>query len=305
MTRFVLRRLLWAIPVLFGAVTVSFLLVRLIPGNPVQDMLSGQPSQPALERALTIQFHLNKPLAEQYVLYLASVARGNLGLSMTTGGSVAGAIGSVAVSTLELTGLATLISVGLGFAGGIATSWVKSRTIDSGLAAAQMLAVSLPTFWLGLLLLILFSFDLRWFPATGNAGFDSLVLPAVSLALPIAAVISQLLRSGMLAELREPYIVTARAKGMGEWRVRLGHAFRNAVLPSLNYVGVIFGALITGAVVAESVFSRQGLGRLAVTAVSDKDYPLVQGIVIVIALAYVVINICVDLLHAALDPRIR
>jgi peptide/nickel transport system permease protein len=305
MARFIARRLLWAVPVLFGAVTLSFLIVRLIPGNPVQDMLAGQPSQPALERALTNQFHLNKPVIEQYALYLGSVVRGNFGLSLTTGGSVVSAVGSVIVSTLELTGLATLMGLLLGAIGGIGTSWVRSKRVDRGLAAFQMVAVSLPTFWLALLLLTLFSFNLHWFPATGNAGFESLVLPALALGLPVGAVISQLLRSGMLEVLREPFIITARAKGMSEWRVRLGHAFRNAVLPSLNYIGVIFGTLITGAVVAEAVFSRQGLGRMVVTAVTNKDYPLVQGIVILIALAYVLINIAVDLIHAGLDPRIR
>jgi len=305
MARFLIRRLLWAVPVLFGAVTLSFVMVRLIPGNPVQDMLAGQPSQPALERALTAQFHLNRPVIVQYWLYLSAVVRGQFGLSLTTGNSVMSTIGSVIVSTLELTGVATLIGLLLGFAGGIATSWVKSNAADRGMAAAQMVGVSMPTFWLGLVLLTAFSFNLHWFPATGNSGFQSLVLPALTLALPIAAVISQLLRAGMLEVLAEPFIVTARAKGMGEWRVRLGHAFRNAMLPTLNYIGVIFGTLITGAVVAEAVFSRQGLGRMIVTAVSNKDYPLVQGIVVLIALAYVVINIGVDLIHATLDPRIR
>jgi peptide/nickel transport system permease protein len=305
MTRFVIRRLLWAVPVLFGAITLSFVMVRLIPGNPVQDMLAGQPSQPALERALTAQFHLNKPVVVQYWLYLTSVARGDFGLSLTTGDSVMATIGSVVGSTLELTGVATVIGLSLGFAGGIATSWVKSKSADRGMAAAQMVGVSMPTFWLGLILLTVFSFNLHWFPATGNSGFQSLVLPALTLALPIGAVISQLLRAGMLEVLGEPFIVTARAKGMGEWRVRLGHAFRNAVLPSLNYIGVIFGTLITGAVVAEAVFSRQGLGRMAVTAVSNKDYPLVQGIVVLCAVAYVLVNIAVDLVHALVDPRIR
>jgi peptide/nickel transport system permease protein len=305
MIRFLLRRLLWAIPVLLGAVTLSFIMIRLIPGNPVKDMLAGQPSQPKLERLLTNQFHLNKPFIVQYWLYLTSVIRGNFGLSLVTGGSVLGAIGAVVGSTLALTGAATLIGLVLGFVGGLTTSWVKSRVIDRGATALQMVAISVPTFWLGLMLLELFSFDLHWFPATGNSGLKSLVLPALSLGLPVAAVIAQLLRASMLETLGEPFIVTARAKGMGEWRVRLGHAFRNAVLPSLNYIGVIFGALITGAVVAEIVFSRQGLGQLVVTAVSNKDYPLVQGIVIMIALAYVVINILVDLLHATLDPRIR
>jgi peptide/nickel transport system permease protein len=303
--RFLTRRTLWAIPVIFGAVTASFILVRLVPGNPVKNMLAGQPAQPGLERELIAQFHLDKPVLDQYWLYVSGLVHGDLGLSLTTGDSVTSSIGAVVGSTLILTGAATVIGLVLGTIGGIWTSWIKSKRVDRGVAAAQMVVVSIPTFWLGLLLLTVFSFNLHIFPATGNTGIQSVVLPALSLGLPVAAVIAQLLRASMLETLGEPFIVTARAKGMSEWRVRLGHALRNASLPTLNYIGVIFGALITGAVVAEQVFSRQGLGRLVVTAVNNKDYPLVQGIVLVVALSYVVVSIAIDFLHALLDPRIR
>jgi peptide/nickel transport system permease protein len=302
---FVLKRLLWAVPVLLGAATLAFLLMQLTPGDTVDNMLAGQPSQPALEAELREQFHLDRPAIEQYALYLEALAQGDFGYSMQTGRSVTSTLSAQLVETLKLTGLATAAGVALGFLGGITGSWVKRRSLDTSVNVAQMVAVSMPSFWVGLLLLTAFSFNLRWFPVAGNEGWRSIVLPALTLMLPLAAVISQLVRSGMLLVLQEPYIVTARAKGVSEWTVRFRHALRNAVLPTLSYAGVVLGTLVTGAVVAETIFSRQGLGRVVVTAVTTKDLPVVMAVVVLAALLYVVINIAVDVLHAALDPRIR
>jgi peptide/nickel transport system permease protein len=305
MARILATRLAWGLVVVLGTATVAFIVLRVVPGDPIALILEGGPSTPALVAQIRGQFHLNDPLIVQYLLYLRDLLRGSLGFSIVNGQSVAGQIGDALPTTLLLVAVATLVGVGLGVGGGLAASWSPWRWVDHVLGAVYTVLASVPAFWAGLLLLTLFSFQLGWFPAAGTHGVGSLVLPALTLALPIVAIIGQLVRDGMNEVMLEPYIFAARAKGVSESSVRLRHALRNALTPVLTATGLTVGSLITGAVVVEQVFARQGLGQLAVNAITHKDYPMVQGVVVVVAVAFVLLSVAVDVAHAALDPRVR
>jgi peptide/nickel transport system permease protein len=193
----------------------------------------------------------------------------------------------------------------VGFLLGLAASWTRFRWLDRVLSAGNVVLASIPAFWAGLILLTFFSFSLRWFPAAGNTGLKSIVLPTISLSLPVIAIVAQLIRDSMKEVMLEPYVLAARSKGLSESAVRLKHALRNAVGPALTAVGVIVGSLVTGAVVVEQVFARQGLGTLALRAITEKDFPMVQGVVLIVAAGFVVTNIITEIVHAILDPRIR
>jgi peptide/nickel transport system permease protein len=303
--RYAATKVLWGIVVILGTATVAFIVLRIVPGNPITLLLNGTPVAPAVAHAIKAQFHLGDPLIEQYFLYLGALFEGNLGVSMENGQNVAPQIFTVLPTTLELVGAATLIGVVFGAASGLIASWTRWRWLDRLLSASSVLLASIPAFYAGLLLLTLFSFTLGWFPAAGENGFKSLVLPAVTLSLTVIAIIAQMVRDGMREVMLEPYILAARAKGLSESAVRLRHALRNAVGPALTAVGVTLGSLVTGAVVIEQVFARQGIGQLAINAITHRDFPVVQGVVLVVAFAYVVVNILVEVLHAYLDPRIR
>jgi ABC-type dipeptide/oligopeptide/nickel transport system permease component len=305
MVRYAATKVLWGIVVILGTATVAFIVLRIVPGDPITLLLNGTPVAPAVAHAIKAQFHLNDPLIEQYFLYLGGLFKGNLGISMENGQNVAPQIFSVLPTTLELVGAATLIGVVVGTASGLVASWTRWRWLDRLLSASSVFLASIPAFYAGLLLLTLFSFTLGWFPAAGDNGFKSLVLPAVTLSLTVIAIIAQMVRDGMREVMLEPYIFAARAKGLSESAVRLRHALRNAVGPALTAVGVTLGSLVTGAVVIEQVFARQGVGQLAINAITHRDFPVVQGVVLVVAFAYVVVNILVEVLHAYLDPRIR
>jgi peptide/nickel transport system permease protein len=305
MARILATRLAWGLIVVLGTATVAFIVLRVVPGDPIALILEGGPSTPALVAQIKGQFHLNDPLIVQYLLYLRDLLRGSLGFSIVNGQSVASQIGGVLPTTLLLVAVATVVGVGLGVAGGLAASWSPWRWFDHALGAVFTVLASVPAFWAGLLLLTLFSFRLGWFPAAGTHGVDSLVLPAVTLALPIIAIIGQLVRDGMNEVMLEPYIFAARSKGVSESSVRLRHALRNALTPVLTATGLTVGSLITGAVIVEQIFARQGLGQLAVNAITHKDYPMVQGVVVVVAVAFVLLSVAVDVAHAALDPRVR
>jgi ABC-type dipeptide/oligopeptide/nickel transport system permease component len=302
---FVLRRLLTGIGVLIGATALSFFVIRVVPGDAVTTLLGGTPTTPEVEAELRGQFHLDRSVQMQYGLYMRDLSRGDFGTSMRSGRPVWDEISTRLPSTMKLTGLATLLAVLFGLALGVAGSFLDRGPLARLVTLLQFAAVSVPSFWLGLILITLFSFRFGWFPATGDRDLRSLVLPAVTLALPAAAVIAQLLRDGIEETLSEPYIATARAKGLRERRVRLGHAVRNALIPVITVSGSIVGSLLTGSVVIETVFARPGVGRLAVDAITNKDLPVVQGVVLLAAASYLVVNLVVDLVYAAVDPRIR
>jgi peptide/nickel transport system permease protein len=305
MAGFVLRRLAQAILVVLGAATLAFLVIRLLPGDPLNAMFESLALPVAVQEQIKAEMRLDRPLWTQYGLFLGDLVQGNFGTSMFSGTSVGREIAAQAGSTVQLAAAAVGLALLLGFGAGIAAARWPDSWVDRLITTSQMLLVAMPVFWVAIVLLTVFSFNLAWFPATGGTGVPGLVLPAITLALPTSAVIGQLVRDGLRQVLWEPYIITARAKGLGEWAVLLRHALRNSLVSVITVLGMVLGALLSGAVVVETVFARQGLGRLALNAITAKDYPMVQAIVVLAAAAYVVINLVVDIVYALIDPRIR
>lgn len=302
---FVLRRLASAVPVLVAVLTLSFVMMQLVPGDPVQTMLSGAGPVPTpeQEQALRRQLGLDRPLHEQYFGFLADAVRGDFGRSVQTGEPVVSAISAVAPASAELALFALVLSlvfgVGIAVLGRVATGPVRS--LCNGVPVVFM---STPGYWVALLLIEVFSFRLALFPATGDAGFAALVLPAVTLALPAVGVIAQVLGTSLAAVDAEAFVVTARAKGAGRWRVLLRHALRNASIPTITLVGTTVGNLLAAAVIAETVFARPGLGRLTLQAITNHDIPVLQGVVALLGVLYVVVNLLVDLCYVLVDPRV-
>ncbi|MCX5143892.1 MULTISPECIES: ABC transporter permease [unclassified Streptomyces] len=307
MRHYLARRLLQAVMVLWAAFTLSFALLYLLPGDPVEIMAGGGAGQSTVDPAriaeLRASYGLDKPLAEQYVNQLLAVVHGDFGQSVASGTPVSGIIGAAVPPTAQLMLVALPLAVLAGAGLALAATYTRNRRLSALLLSAPPFGVSVPAFWVGLLLIQLFSFRLRLFPATGDEGAASLVLPAVTIALPAAAAIAQVLARSLRGTLSEPYITTALAKGASRARVHLRHATRNASLPALTVVGLLTGELLTNAVVVETVFSRAGLGRVTVTAVGAKDIPVVQAVVVLTALVVVTVNLLVDLIHPVLDPR--
>ena len=305
MVGFLARRTVQAALVILGAATLAFFVMRLLPGDPVEGMFVGLSVPDAVKEQIRNDMHLGQPLLEQYGLFVTDLLQGRFGTSMVDGASVADKIAGQAGPTLALAGLAMALSLILGFGSGIIAARFPGGWVDRIITTVQMAMVSMPVFWVGIVLLTIFSFNLGWFPATGSQGLNTLVLPALTLAVPTSAIIGQLVRDGLRQVLWEPYIVTARAKGLDEWSVLLHHALRNSLVSVITVLGVVLGALLSGAVVVETVFARQGIGRLALNAITAKDYPTAQAVVVLSAAVYVFINLAVDVVYAAIDPRIR
>ncbi|MEV5535092.1 ABC transporter permease [Streptomyces prunicolor] len=308
MRRYVIKRLAQAVGVLWAAYTVSFLVLDFLPGDPVTAMAgagmdSGQ-VDPAQLAALRHEYGFDKPVLVQYADYLGKAVRGDFGDSVSTGRPVSSTLADALPQTLQLTGAALLLAVFLGGGLAVLATYTSRRWLRQLLLSLPPLGVSVPTFWVGLLLVETFSFRLHWFPAFGNDGLRGLILPAVTLAVPTGAQVAQVLAKSLLTALDQAYVETARAKGAGRWRIHLRHALRNASLPALTVVGLLVGQLIAGSVVVETVFSRDGLGRVTAAAVTAQDIPLVQGVVVFGALIFVVTNLVVDLVYPLLDPRI-
>lgn len=308
MRRYVIKRLAQAVGVLWAAYTVSFVVLDFLPGDPVTAMASaGMDSgdvDPARLAALRHEYGFDKPVLVQYADYLGRAVRGDFGDSISTGRAVTSTLTDALPQTLQLTGAALLLAVLLGGGLAVVATYTSRRWLRQLLLSLPPLGVSVPTFWVGLLLVEAFSFRLHWFPAFGNDGLLGLVLPALTLAIPTGAQVAQVLAKSLLTALDQAYVETARAKGAGRWRVHLRHALRNASLPALTVVGLLVGQLIAGSVVVETVFSRDGLGRVTAAAVTSQDIPLVQGVVVFGALIFVATNLLVDLVYPLLDPRI-
>jgi len=293
------------VPVIVGVSVVVFSIIHLLPGDPVLAILSGANATPEQERELRAQLRLDDPLVVQYVRFLGRALVGDFGRSIFTRRPVIEEIADQLPSTLELAGTAIVIAVCVGVTLGVLAAVRHNTWIDRAAMLVALGGVSMPSFWLGLLLIFVFSLQLGWLPATGQGGVSRLILPAATIGLNYSAVIARLVRSSLLEVLGNNYISTARAKGLSEWGVTLKHALGNALIPVTTIIGVQLGNLLAGTIIVETVFSRRGMGRLAVTAVLDKDYPLIQGVVLVSALGYVLTNLLVDLSYSALDPRIR
>ena len=308
MGRYLLRRLAQAVVVLWAAYTVSFLVLDALPGDPVTAMASaGLDSgavDPAQLEAIRAEYGYDDPLVVRYLTHLGDAVTGDLGTSVATGRPVTGTLGDALPPTLQLTAVALLLAVVLGSGLALAATYTRRRWLRQVLLSLPGLGVAVPTFWVGLVLVQVLSFQLRWFPAFGNEGAASLVLPALTLAIPTGALVAQVLAKSLVTALDEPYVQTARAKGVGRVRIHLAHALRNASLPALTVVGLLAGQLLASAVVVETVFSRDGLGRVTAAAVGNQDLPLVQGVVVLGALVFVLVNLVVDLVYPLLDRRI-
>ncbi|MFF0579738.1 ABC transporter permease [Streptosporangium saharense] len=304
LVRLVLVRLAASFAVLWGAVTATFVLLQVMPGSTADVLLARSSVTPAIRARLVAEYGLDDPLPVQYLTYLGRIARGEFGESYVLRRPVWDEIAAQLPDTLLLVATTLLVTVVVSVLAGLLSvnrrAWVRSL-----FAAAESLVVALPPFWLGLLLLTVFSFTLHWFPAIGSSSPAGLVLPTVALAAGPAAVVAGVLREGLLRAMEEPFVVTARARGIGEAALRLRHVLRHALLPVTTLLGWIAGSLIGGAVIIEIVFSRQGIGRLALSAVANKDMPVVVAVVLVTAVAFVLLTITVDILTWVIDPRTR
>jgi ABC-type dipeptide/oligopeptide/nickel transport system permease component len=300
---FALRRLLLAIPVLLGVLFVVMLTIELIPGDAVALMLGEHATKEAIAR-LRDYLGLDRPLLVRYVEYLGKLATGDLGRSIQQNRPVADELADAWPATLQLTVAALVLAAIVGITAGIVSAVWPNSVFDALARLGSLFGLSMPVFWIGLVMIVVFSLWIPWFPVGGTGSLAHLVLPAVTLALPSIAMIARMTRSSVLEVLREDYVRTARAKGVGEQWVVVKHALRNAFIPILTLVGLQAGQLMGGAVLTETVFAWPGLGRLMVKAIFARDYILLQGAVLLFAVAFVVVNLLVDLSYGALDPRI-
>ena len=303
MLTFVLRRLLLAVPVLLGVVFVVMLTVELIPGDAVALMLGEHATKDAVAR-LRDHLGLDKPLLVRYVEYVGRLLKGDLGRSIQQTRPVGDALADAWPATLELTIAALVLAAAGGITAGVVSAVWPNSFFDAIARLASLFGLSMPVFWTGLVLIVVFALWLPWLPVGGVGTPAHLVLPAVTLALPSVAMLARMTRSSVLEVLREDYVRTARAKGVAERLVVAKHALRNAAIPILTLLGLQAGQLMGGAVLTETVFAWPGLGRLMVKAIFARDYVLLQGAVLVFALAFVLINLAVDLAYGALDPRV-
>ena len=305
MLTWIVRRVLAVVPVLFGVTLAVFSMLFLVPGDPVKMMLAEFVTNPDQVAQMRAQLHLDEPILQQYGRFVTNAARGDLGTSIRSRRPVTTEIGENVASTAQLAVAAMLVAVAVGVPLGLLAALSRNSWLDVASMGTALLGVSMPSFWLGLLLIFVFSLHLGWFPATGGGDFLHLVLPSITLGTIAAAIIARLTRSSMLEVLGQDYVRTARAKGLGGFTVVVRHALKNALIPIITIFGLQFGNLLAGAVIVETVFSRPGLGRLIVGGILSKDFPLVQGTVLVVATAYVLINVLVDIAYAYADPRIR
>lgn len=301
---FIIKRLISAIPVALGVVTMVFFIIHLTPGDPVEIMLGETASRADME-SLRTELGLDRPILAQYASFLKGVATGDLGRSLYTKKGVFESIAERYPATLELALCSMALAIILAIPLGVIAAARKDTAVDRGAMAFSLLGVSMPSFWIGPLLILVFSIELGWFPVSGRGGLESLVLPSITLGTAMAAILSRLTRSTMIEALGEDFITTARAKGASGAMILLKHALSNALIPVITVAGLQLGALLAGAIITETIFAWPGIGRLTILAITARDYPLAQGCVLAIALSYVFINVLVDLAYTIADPRIR
>lgn len=301
---YLLKRLLSALLVLFGVVTLVFLLIHIVPGDPIEVML-GESAQPADRQALRQALGLDLPLYQQWWQYLHGVIQLDLGESLHSRQSVSELLGERIPATLQLSIASLLIAIMIALPLGIMAAVYKDSIWDRFAMASAMLGVSVPNFVMGPVLILIFALGLGWFPVSGKENWLSLVLPALTLGSALAAILSRMVRASMLEVLQEEYIRAARARGLTEGQVLVRHALRNAALPVITVLGMQFGALLAGAVITETIFSWPGIGQLLIESIQKRDYPVVQACVLLISATYVIVNLVTDLLYVVIDPRIR
>jgi peptide/nickel transport system permease protein len=313
MGQYLLRRLIHAVFIIWGCATLVFFMLRLIPGDPVIQML-GPEYTPEAAEALRHRLGLDEPIYIQYARWLGNVLTGDLGHSIATGETVGGAIAAGLPRTLSITIVSFLIAVAIAVPAGIVSALKRNSLVDYGASVVAFVGVSMPSFWFGIILILIFAVRLGWLPSIGYAelrqdGFwpwlQHLLLPSLAIGAGYAAILMRFVRAGLLEVLGSDYVRTARAKGVHERAVITRHALRNALIPVVTVAGIQLALLLSGTVVIEIVFSIRGLGRLLVGAIFDKDYPMVQGVILLVAVIFVLANLLVDLLYTALDPRIH
>lgn len=304
MTRYILRRLLHVVPVMLAISVIVFGMLQIAPGDSALVLAGVDASVEDIE-AIRVKFGLDQPFYIQYGIWLRQVLKGDLGRSIVTRRPVLTEILSRVKPTAQLATAAMILATVVGMAIGIISATRQYSILDHSTMIMALLGVSTPTFWLGLMLILLFSVQLHWFPTGGVESLKALVLPAVTLSAPSTAIIARMTRSSLLEVIREDYIVTARAKGLPQRLVLFRHALRNALIPVITVIGVNYGYLLGGTVIIETVFYRPGLGRLLIDSIQFRDFPVVQGTVMILAAVFVVINLVVDVLYVYLDPRIR
>ncbi len=300
----ILTRLGASLLVLWGAVTLAFAALHLTPGNIVDSLIGTSTVTPEVKAQIAADYGLDKPVYVQYLSYLGRVVRGDLGHSYQLHQSVASAISDQLGASLQLAlsglGLAAVLATALALLTAHRPRWIRGAV--SGL---ELIGISVPTFWAGILLLTVFSFQLGWLPAAGGEGISGLILPAVAVAISATAMLGQVMREGLERVLEEPFVLTARARGLSDLAVRFKHALRHVLLPAVTLGGWLFGLILGSLVTIEQIFSRQGIGQLTLAAVGNKDLPVVVGVVIFTGVVYVVVNILLDLLYLVIDPRLR
>ena len=313
MTQYLLRRLLHALLIIWGCATLVFFLLRLIPGDPVIQML-GPEYTPEAAALLRQKLGLDEPVHVQYVRWFGNILTGDFGTSIATGESVTGAIGTGLPKTLSIALLSFLIALLIALPAGVLAALKRNTAFDYAASVVAFVGVSMPSFWFGIILVLIFAVRLGWLPSLGYAeiGDDGvwewlkhLLLPSIAIGAGYAAILMRFVRSGLLEVLGSDYVRTARAKGLGERAVMVRHALRNALIPVVTIAGIQLALLLSGAVVIEIVFSIRGLGRILVGAIFDKDYPMVQGVILLVAVIFVLANLVVDVVYTFLDPRIH
>jgi peptide/nickel transport system permease protein len=302
--RFLARRVVLTIPVLLGVATLVFSLIHLIPGDPAQAML-GEAASPQDIAELRQRLGLDRPLLEQYGAFLKDAVQGDLGTSLRTSQPVTTMIAERMPATFELALAAMAFAILVAMPLGMAAAVWRGTGVDHLAMTLALMGISIPNFWLGPLLAIIFAVELGWLPVSGRGTSAHLVLPAISLGAALAAILARMTRATLLEELREQYVQAARARGASRLRSVVRHAFRNSLIPVVTLIGLQFGAVLTGAVITETIFAWPGIGRLLIQSIGFRDYPIVQGCILLIAVTYVGVNLLTDLVYGVLDPRIR
>lgn len=305
MLQIIVRRVLIGIPLVIGVSILVFLVLHLLPGNPVAAALAGAPVTPKVVHQLEVQLGLTRPLYVQYWRFVWGALHGNLGTAYTTNQPVTSLIASQFGATVELTLAALVLTVILGIGGGVIAAVYRNTWIDQVMRVFSVFGSAMPLFWTGIVLIIVFSFTFKMFPAAGTGGLEFLVLPAVSLGLLASGIVIRLVRNSTIETLAQPYVTALKAKGLRRTTIVGRHVLRNALIPAITVLGVQVGGLLSGAVITETVFARQGIGSLLVQAIEQKDYPVVQGLMLVIAVVYVGVNLIIDVGNAYIDPRVR
>ncbi|PSM15836.1 nickel ABC transporter permease [Nitratireductor sp. StC3] len=303
MIKYILRRVIQSIVVLFGAVVFSFLILRVIPGDPAVMMLSDLATPEEIERVRQ-SLGVDRPIWVQFLVYLKQIFTGDFGVSYRSQTPALGLVLGYLPATFQLAAAALLITIVVSVPLGAVAAIRKGSWIDSLLSGFALVGQSVPVFWLGIMLILIFSVHLRWLPTSGQGGLQHLVLPAVTLAAAQVALVARIMRSSMLEVIRQDYIRTARAKGLSETSVVVGHALRNALAPVVTVLGLQIGNLLGGAIITETVFGWPGAGNLLVNSIGARDYPVVQAMIVISALVFVVTNLIVDIIYVILDPRV-